>query len=313
MRIKAYVNGKIVEQDKACISILDRGLNYGDGLFETIKAVDGLPLFLSGHIERLKSGSSVIGLSAASLRPLMADIRSGVIERLLKSNGLSTGSAYVRVTVTRGPDAGGHLPAKRPQPTAIIRTKPLDEKTNQRREKKGVRAILIRGFVPAIPGVKTLNYLPNVLGRSEASRHKAEEGIFTDSRDHVSEGTSSNLFIVEKGILKTPPIEARGYCCALPGITRGCALELARANGIKAVEAIITAQRLADCDEAFLTNSIAGIVPLVSIDGKALGSGRPGTATRALQELYNGLMRAEYECRRLLYPSIGSLPKRQKN
>ncbi|MEK6758248.1 MAG: aminotransferase class IV [Deltaproteobacteria bacterium] len=313
MRTKAYVNGKIVEQDKACISLLDRGLNYGDGLFETIKAVNGLPLFVSGHLERLKSGSSAIGLSAASLKPLMADIRSGVMERLLKSNGLSTGSAYIRVTVTRGIDAGGHLPAKRAQPTAIIRTRPLDEKTLRRREKKGVSAILIRGFVPAIPGVKTLNYLPNVIGRSEASRRKAYEGIFTDSRDHVSEGTSSNLFIVEKAILKTPPIKARGYYCVLPGITRGCVIELARANGIKARETIITAERLADCDEAFLTNSIAGIVPLVSIDGKALGSGRPGPATKALQELYNGLIRAEYERRRLFYQSRGSLIKRKNN
>lgn len=310
MRTKAYINGKIVEQDKACVSILDRGLNYGDGLFETIKAVSGLPLFLSLHLERLKSGSSVLGLSAASLRPLMADIRSGVIERLLRSNGLSTGSAYIRVTVTRGIDAGGHLPARRPQPTTIIRTRPLDEKTYQLREKKGVSAVLIRGLIPAIPGVKTLNYLPNVLGKSEASRRKADEGIFTDSRDHVSEGTSSNLFIVEKGILKTPPIEARGNFCVLAGITRRCALELARANGIKAREAIITTKRLAECDEAFLTNSIVGIVPLVSIDGKALGSGRPGPATRALQEMYNGLIRAEYERRRLFHQASGSLTKK---
>lgn len=300
MQIKAYINGRITAEVKACVSILDRGLNYGDGIFETIKAASGLPLFLSRHIERLEGGSSAIGLSAASLRPLMADIKSGAIERLLRTNKLTTGSAYIRVTVTRGIDAGGHLPAKRPQPTAIIRTKPLDEKTLQRREQKGISAILIRGCVPAIPGVKTLNYLPNVLGISEASRRKADEGLFTDGRDLISEGTSSNLFIVTKGTLKTPPVNGSGDIGVLPGITRGYILELAGSIGMKARETPITVKGLADCDEAFLTNSISGIVPLVSIDGKALGNGRPGPATRALQDIYNSLVRSELEKKQLL-------------
>lgn len=293
MTTKAYLNGRILAESKACVSILDRGLNYGDGLFETIKAVGGRPLFLSRHLKRLSAGAKVIGISAASLKPLMTDIQDGVIERLLRSNGLNTGPSYVRVTVTRGIDAGGHLPLARPEPTAIIRTKPLDEKELQRREQKGISAVLVRGGLPAFPGVKTLNYLPNVLGRREASRREADEGIFTDNRGHVSEGTSSNLFIVEKGILKTPPIESAGYSSILPGITRGCVIELAKVNGMKIRETLITAGRLADCDEAFLTNSIAGIVPLISIDGKALGDGRPGPATRTLQELYNSLIRTE--------------------
>lgn len=295
MRIKAYVNGKIVPEDKACVSILDRGLNYGDGIFETIKAVSGIPIFLTRHLERLESGSSAIGLSSIAMRPIMTDLRSGAIERLLKSNGLGIGSAYIRITVTRGIDAGGHLPAKRPQPTAIIRTKPLDERMLQRREKKGLSAVLIRGCIPSIAGIKTLNYLPNVLGRGEAASRGADEGLFTDIKNHISEGTSSNLFIVKNGMLKTPPIKALGRAGVLPGITRAYTLELARTNGIRAREALITTKMIADCDEAFLTNSISGIVPLISLDGKMLGTGRPGPATRTLQEMYNGLIRAEYE------------------
>lgn len=312
MRSKAYVNGKIVAESKACVSILDRGLNYGDGLFETIRAADGLPLFLSRHLERLEGGASSLGISAASLKPLMTDIRSGAIERLLKSNGLSRGPAYIRVTVTRGIDAGGHLPLKRPQPTTIIRTKPLDERALQRREKRGVGAVLLRGYLPAIPGVKTLNYLPNVLGKNEASRRGADEGIFTYGANRVSEGTSSNIFIVENGILKTPPVEVRGHSGALPGITRGFALELAKATGMKTRQIPITVERLTGCDEAFLTNSISGILPLVSIDCKAVGTGRPGPATRALQELYDRLIRTEYENRQLPRQRSGALQGRRK-
>lgn len=289
MKIKAYINGKILAQEKACISILDRGLNYGDGLFETIKAVDGMPLFLSRHMERLASGARIIGISGRALIPLMTDIRTGAIERLLRSNGLNRGSAYIRITVTRGIDEGTHLPPRRQAPTTIIRTKPVDEKTLQRRQKKGVSAVLIRCHIPSIPGVKTLNYLPNVLGKYEASKRRADEGIFTDSEDRVSEGTSSNLFIVTRGVIQTPP--AQGPCCqgVLPGITRGYVLELARAKGMKAMETIITADRLEGCDEAFLTNSISGIVPLIAVDSKAIGSRRPGPVTTALQDIYNGL------------------------
>jgi branched-subunit amino acid aminotransferase/4-amino-4-deoxychorismate lyase len=175
-------------------------------------------------------------------------------------------------------------------PTTIIRTKPVDEKALQRRQKKGVSAVLIRHHIPSIPGVKTLNYLPNVLGKYEASKRGADEGIFTDGEDRVSEGTSSNLFIVRSGVIKTPPVQGR--CClgALPGITRGYVLELALAKGMKVMEAIITADRLEGCDEAFITNSISGIVPLIAVDCKAIGSRRPGPVTTAIQEMYSGLV-----------------------
>lgn len=291
MKTKAYMNGVIIDEDRACVSILDRGLNYGDGVFETIKAVDGVPIFLARHMERLKNGARSIGMSARTLGPLMADIKAGAIERLLRSNRLNSGSAYIRVTVTRGIDAGGHLPQACTQPTAIIRTKPLDEKAIQARQTKGISAVLLRSHIPAIPSVKTLNYLPNVLGRYEAAKRGADEGIFTDGRNRVSEGTSSNLFMVALGVIKTPPVQGAGLNGVLPGVTRGYVLELAASKGLKARETGFTADKLAVCDEAFLTNSISGIVPLIKVDGISIGSGRPGPVTTALQEVYNALVR----------------------
>ncbi len=289
MKIKAYVNGAIIDEDRACVSILDRGLNYGDGVFETIKAVDGVPIFLARHMERLKNGARSIGMSARTLRPLVSDIKAGAIEQLLKSNRLNRGSAYIRVTVTRGIDAGGHLPPAYTQPTTIIRTKALDEKAIQGMQRKGISAVLLRSHIPAIPSVKTLNYLPNVLGKGEASKRGADEGIFTDSRNRVSEGTSSNLFIVARGVIKTPPIQGAGLNGVLPGVTREYVLELAASKGLKARETTITANGLAGCDEAFLTNSISGLMPLIKVDGISIGSGRPGPVTTALQEIYNSL------------------------
>lgn len=279
MKNYVYLNGKIVPEDKACISVFDRGLSYGDGLFETMLASVGSVRFLKEHIERLKKGALAIGIPKGALKILEEDIRGGVIKKLLKINGLSSRAAYLRITVTRGVDKGGHLPSKGLNPTIIIITKPVDIETVSKYRKRGVKAVLIKGCSPALPHVKSLNYLPNVLGRIEAKKRKAVEGIFVNEDSSLLEGTSTNIFLLIKGVLKTPPLSR-----VLPGITRQLVITLAGKNGIRVEETTVYTKDLKNAEEAFLTNSILGIVPLIGVESWIIGDGTPGPATRSLQE-----------------------------
>lgn len=284
MRKYAYLNGKLVPEDKATISIFDRGLNYGDGLFETMKAENGKALFANEHLVRLKRGLKATRFPARSLSPLFKDIKDGALEKLLKKNGIDKGPSYLKIIVTRGIGWTGHaLPAEL-SPTSIIVSRPLDDKVLDALRTKGVGAVLISGYLPGLPGIKSLNYLPNVLGKAEALQKGAYEGIFVHGREGVTEGTSSNVFIIKKGVLKTPPLYPSISTGILPGVIRDAVIKAAKKSGIKVREERVSLKALQGCDEAFLTNSISGVVPLVKIDGKRIGGGRPGFLTRLLQE-----------------------------
>lgn len=266
MKTKIYLSGSIVPEGKASVSVFDRGLNYGDGLFETMKAHDGKPAFLKEHLQRLKAGARFLKIP---INALEADVKDGVIERLLKANRLSKGSACVKIIVTRGVDKSGHAPSKGTTPTLIIITKRIDETYIVRLQKKGVKAILIKGYAPALGGFKTLNYLPCVLAKAEAERRGAFEGIFVGEDGTIKEGSSTNIFIVSKGILKTPPANAQSGI--LPGVTRQAVISIAKKLGLTVKEAPISVKDLFTCDKAFLTNSIIGMVPLVSVDSRRIG------------------------------------------
>lgn len=279
----AYINGKFVSEEKAVVSVFDRGLSYGDGLFETIRARDGRPLLFAGHIQRLKAGADAILIPKKALAPLLQKIDDRLVSRLLKENGLTQGEAYVKIIVTRGVDRGGHLPARDIKPTVIMYTKPLEASFLKRVRSKGLKAALIRDYGPALPGIKTLNYITNILARIEADGLKADEGLFTTTRARVTEGTSTNLFIVLKGILRTPPLSGEGL---LPGITRDAVIGVAKENGVIVAEGPVSVTELLMSEEAFLTNAILGIAPLTRVDKAPIGSGRSGPVTRRLQGLY---------------------------
>ncbi|MBI5644338.1 MAG: aminotransferase class IV [Deltaproteobacteria bacterium] len=284
---RIYVNGSLVDENKASIPVFDRGFSYGDGLFETMRACDGRPVFLKEHLERLKKGAAAISIPRAKLKPVESDIENGILSELLEKNGLSEGEAYIKIILTRGVDRGGHLPPKDLDPTTVILTKPLEKKTLEGTRKNGVRAVLVRGYAPALPGIKSLNYLPNILAKLEAGRLKAAEGLFVDHRGRVTEGTSTNLFVVIRGIIRTPPLSGGPFTDkCLPGVTRGAVIKLASGHDIKLQEAPVHEKTLLASEEAFLTNAILGIVPLIRVDKTPIGSGRPGRVTRLLQDFY---------------------------
>ncbi len=287
---KVYINGRFVPEGKACISVFDRGLNYGDGVFETMKSFQGDVIFLKEHLLRLKKGMRTLGIPLKSVKYFEEDIKKGALKKLLRANALSEGYAYLKIIVTRGIDMGGHAPLKATNPTVIIISRPLEMKTISGCQKKGVRVTLIRGLGRALPGIKTLNFLTSVLGKAEAKKRGAFEGIFVSEDSRLIEGTSTNLFIVKGRVLKTPSapttptVEKDSSRGALPGIMRKTVIEIAKKKRIAVEEASIYAPEIESCDEAFLTNSILDVVPVLSVDSRPVGKGVPGRITRLIQE-----------------------------
>lgn len=292
MKRYVHINGRVVPEGKAVVSVFDRGLNYGDGVFETIKAVDGAPAFLKEHLERLSNGVKSIGIRQRYFKDFLVEVKNGAIKKLLGANRLTEGEAYLKIIVTRGADSGGHAPSRGVRPAFIIMAKPLDSRSIERLKKKGVRAVLIKGYPPMLPGIKSLNYLPSVLGKMEAAGRGAYEGIFVGEDGFIKEGTSTNVFIVSNGVIKTPPAGKKGLSDGvLPGITRKAVIDIARNKKIPVKEAGISGKDLFGCDEAFLTNSIIEVVPLIGVDSRKTGDGRPGEVTKLLQGVFGLTMK----------------------
>jgi D-amino acid aminotransferase len=271
------LNGRIVEAARATISVFDRGLLYGDGLFETMRAYKGVAFAIEEHFHRLRTSADILGLPITNLE------WPATITELVAKNGLARQDAWVRLTVTRGPAEPRVLPPDLPKPTTILMVRPLDRAIAEH-QKRGVKIALLpfsrHGFVPEH---KSLNYLPAVVGRVLASYHGAYEGIFV-RHDHVlTEGTTTSLFIVREGALWTAPEGG-----ILPGVTRRLVIDLAQANHLRVVERELLTTDLRLADEAFITSSMIELVPIVHVDEAVLGSGRPGPMTVKLQKLYRG-------------------------
>lgn len=284
MKEFVYLNKKTVPSEKACVSVFDRGLTYGDGLYETMKALDGKPLFLKEHLERLLHGARELHMDIRLLKPFLEELKAGAIESLIRKNRLDKGEAYIKLMVTRGVDMASHLPTKGILPTTAIVTKKIDAAALSALRAKGVSAVTVSSISPALPGVKSLNYLASVLAKMSADKAGAFEALFT--RDgFVAEGSSSNVFAVKDGQVITPPLAAGPSGGVLPGVIRGEVKKHARKNGIPFSEAPLSISGLKAADEAFLTNSIMEAVPLVKVGKAKVGNGRPGPVTRRLQRL----------------------------
>ncbi len=269
------LNGRFVPAREASISVFDRGLLYGDGLFETLRAYSGKPFALDGHLARLQTSADFLGL-VVPRRPWQRDVAA-----LLKKNGLLASDAWVRITVTRGVGARGLLPPARPQATLIAMAGAIDP-AMARVQRFGARVALVpfarHGFLAEH---KVLSYLPGVLGKVIAARHEAFEGLFVDADGHITEGTTTNLFALRGKRLFTPPIAG-----ILPGLTRRTAIELATADGLRVVERPLSADELLDADEAFLTSSLAEVVPIVAVNARSIGNGTVGPCAQRMQHLY---------------------------
>jgi branched-chain amino acid aminotransferase len=272
-----WLGEKLVTERSAKVSVLDRGLLLGEGVFETMRAYNGKVFALGRHYRRMKEGAKTLGIRVPPLRSI-----EDAIDVLLQANRLE--DARVRLTVTSGPGGPGILPSGPVEPTLIILAHPLDS-ISERLYRKGARAITLpirKSAGTTLAGIKTISYAENVIGRRIAKRHGVDEGIFLNTEGDLCEGTASNIFLIKYENLYTPD---RDSGC-LPGITREVVLELAPKAGLKPLERALSPIDLADADEAFLTSSTREIIPLVEVDGEEIADGRPGPITSELHRLY---------------------------
>lgn len=273
--LKVYVNGEYVDADKASVSVYDHGVLYGDGVFEGIRAYDGVIFRLEEHIKRLYNNANAIKLNI----PMSQEEMCNVVVETVRINQLR--NSYIRLVVTRGVGDLGLDPFKCKKPTIFCIADTIAIYPQEMYE-TGMKVIITnirRNKGDALdPQIKSVNYLNNILAKIEAGNLGYPEAIFLNSEGYVVECTGDNIFIVKDGILITPPVEVG----ALVGITRKTAIEIAEARGIKVVEKLFTSYNLYTADECFLTGTAAEAIPVVEVDGRTIGDGKPGPITKKI-------------------------------
>jgi len=279
-----YIDGKYYPKSQAKISVYDHGLLYGDGVFEGIRAYNGVVFKLREHIDRLYRSARVIMLEI----PLTKEEMINAVLETLRKNNLH--DAYIRLVVTRGVGDLGLDPRKCPKPTVIIITDVIKLHSKEAKE-RGIRALIVwvkRDPVDATSHeVKSLNYMNSILGKIEANVAGFDEAICLDKNGHISEGIAENIFIVKNGKIITPPTSTG----ALVVITRDVIMKLAEKLGYKAVEANITPTDLFTADEAFFTGTAAEVVPIVEVNKRKIGDGKPGPITKRLMQEFEKIVR----------------------
>lgn len=282
--LQVYIDGNFYPKSEAKISVFDHGLLYGDGIFEGIRAYDGLVFKLKEHIDRLYRSAHMIML------PIPID-REEMIERTLETlrrNKLR--DAYIRLVVTRGKGDLGLNPRRCPKPTIIIITDSIMLHGNDAKE-NGIVALISwvkRDPVDATSHeIKSLNYLNSILAKLEANIWGVDEAIVLDKNGFVCEGVAENIFMVKNGKLCTPPT----YTGALHGITAQAVQDLAKKLGYDVEETIITPFQLFNADEVFFTGTASEIIPLREINKRQINDGKPGPITKQLQAEFAKLIR----------------------
>lgn len=280
--MKVYLNGKFYNKEDAKISIFDHGLLYGDGVFEGIRSYDGLVFKLKEHIDRLYNSARAISLNISLSR---SQLIKEVI-RTLKKNRLK--NAYIRLVITRGCGDLGLDPRKCKRGVIFI----ISDKIKLYPQKFYERGLSIttaktkRNLPQALnPRIKSLNYLNNILAKIDAIDAGVEEAIMLTYDGYVAECTGDNIFMIKKNRLITPPCKIG----ALEGITRDTVIGIAKKNKILFLEKKIRLTDLYKADECFLTGTAAEIIPVVKIDKKKIGTGRPSPITRLLTEEFHKL------------------------
>ena len=277
-----WVNGERMRDDGPHVSARDRGLLLSDGVFETMRAHGSTVFRIERHLARLSHGLRTLQI------PEPADLRAW-LDAALRASDLR--DARVRLTVTRGVGQPGLAPPDDVTPTVLIAFYPAAP-VSPLLAGSGLALHVASGRrneYAMSAGLKTAAYTDNVLALLEARRHGADDALFLDVEGHCSEATGANLFIWIDGLLMTPP----SSCGALPGITRETILDLARASGIQAVEQPFALAELQRADEAFLTNSLRAIAPVVRVGDDTIGNGEPGPVARRLAVAYADLFARE--------------------
>ena len=276
--MKVYINGKLVARKDAKVSVFDHGFLYGDGAFEGIRSYKSLVFKLKEHITRLYETAHTLMIQI----PLTQKQMIKAVVDTLKNNNLK--DAYIRVIVTRGEGDLGLDPQKCLGATNIIIIADKITLYPKQLYNKGLEIITVptvRNYPEALnPRLKSLNYLNNILAKIEASNAGYCEAIMLDHQGFVAECTGDNIFIVKDGSLCTP---SQGR---LRGITMDTVLALAVRSKIPAVECLMTRHEVYTADECFLTGTAAEIIPVVKVDGRVIGEGRPGTITKKMIKMF---------------------------
>jgi branched-chain amino acid aminotransferase len=286
--MKVYINGKYRDEADATISVFDHGLLYGDGIFEGIRAYNDRVFKLKEHIDRLFCSAKAILLTI----PLShADMMAAVVHTC-RHNEIHDG--YIRLVVTRGAGTLGLNPNRCKDPCVIIIAGKIQLYPPELYQ-KGMEIITVptvRNLHSALnPAIKSLNYLNNILAKIEANNSGCEEAIMLNAEGFVAECTGDNVFIVKENQVLTPPLTAG----ALYGITRRVVLDLSTELGFKVSETNLTRYDLFNADECFLTGTGAELVPVVRLDGRTIGDGKPGPVTKRLVEKYHALTKVTGE------------------
>ncbi len=282
-----YLNGQLVPRFEAKLSPFDHGFLYGYGLFETMRAYNGHIFRLDSHLTRLRCSADSIGLTHIVLTAEEGkQSLKAACEATLEANELE--DARIRLTVSAGEGDITPDPGTCSNPTILITAQHLDPIPPEKYE-MGSRATvssLRRNSRSPLSRLKSTCYMENILARTTAKAIGYDEAIFLNEQGYLAEGSTTNVFLVSNRELITPSFESG----VLPGITREAVLEIARTSNIKATERWVELNELIESQEAFLTNSILELVPLVSVEGRAIGSGKPGKLTRDLLFAYRRLV-----------------------
>lgn len=284
MTANVYLNGRFVEEPDANVSIYDGGFMHGAGLFETMRAENGRVFRLESHVERLRESAAKL-LTPIERSALPAE---GVFTELLERNGLKT--ARVRMTVTAGAMRGDKN-AENTGCTVCVTAAQLDSYPLDYYEKGVPVALCDYRLSPSDPiaGHKTTNYLPRLLALRQAQQGQCVEALWFTTANRLAEGSISNVFVINKETLKTPPLETP----VLPGIARGVVLEIAAAAAKQVEECPLTVNDLLDGDEVLLTNAIMQVVPVIRVEKHDIRDGRVGPVAKELLRQYRERVKEE--------------------
>lgn len=277
--MKIHMSGKLVDEADAKVSVFDHGLLYGDGVFEGIRAYHGKVFLLEEHVDRLYESAKAIALGIPMSR---AEMCLAVVETC-RANNIVDG--YIRLVVTRGVGTLGLNPYLCKVPEVIIIAAEIQLYPGELYE-TGLKVVTVgtmRNNPESInPRIKSLNYLNNVMAKVEAINAGVLECIMLNNQGQVAEASGDNVFILKRGVLKTPPV----WCGALDGITRRAVMRIAADAGLPVEETVLQRYDLFTADEMFLTGTAAEVIAVTDVDRRPIGDGNPGPATRDLQRRF---------------------------
>ena len=276
------VNGRISSQQDAVIPVFDHGFLYGEGIYETLRTYRGRLFLFDRHLRRLRNSARLIDLAIpfANDDELVARIRDTIDAADLDEN-----EAYIRILITRGVGELTYDLKATPTPSWVIIVKPLISPAAEVYE-RGVKVVLVnvvRNHPQSVnPMIKSNNLMNSALAAQEAAKRGGFEAVMRNYRGELTECTQSNLFIVRNGAALTPPLESG----LLPGITREFIFDLGREKDIEVREQVLHDDDLFGADEAFLTSTTRELLPIVAVDDRTIGNGKPGPITQRLLEAF---------------------------